>query len=176
MSFLISSQRTNERDAISEAFYVISDTLNYKTKPLKSRVPGLSILKLEENDVHPFKVISGIKKYIAEKGPLIACLKIVPLEYLIKTDLPAIIQQTSILAKERISTSNSWRITLNKRQCNLRSVQIIQEVADEINWGTVQLKDPDIEIRIEIIRDLTGISVMHPNSDVSMARMFSEYK
>lgn len=174
MSFLISSQRNNERDALSEAFYVISDILKYNVKPLKSRVPGLSILKLVDEIVSPFTVIQDIRNYITEKGPLIACLKIVPLEYLIKTDLPSIILQTTHLAKERILPSHSWRITLNKRQSNLRSVQIIQEVANEINWGIVNLKDPEIEIRIEIIRDLTGLSVMAPNSDISMVKIISD--
>jgi tRNA(Ser,Leu) C12 N-acetylase TAN1 len=174
MSFLISSQRTKERDALSETFYVISDVLNYKAKPLKYRVPGLSILKLEDDSVNPFTVIGDIRDYISDNGPLIACLKIVPLEYLIKTDLPSIINQTKELAKERITPSHSWRITLNKRQCNLRSVQIIQEVADEINWGIVQLNNPDLEIRIEIIRDLTGISVMSSNSHISMVKILSD--
>ncbi len=174
MSFLISSQRTNERDALSEAFYVISDILNYDVKPLKARVPGLSILKLVDETVNPFTVIKGIRGYIAEKGPLIACLKLVPLEYIIKTDLPSIIIHTKKLAQEKILPSNTWRITLNKRQSNLRSVQIIKDVAEEINWGIVQLKDPDIEIRIEIIRDLTGLSVMAPKSDISMVTFLSE--
>ncbi len=174
MSFLISSQRTNERDALSEAYYVLSDVLDYRVKPLKSRVPGLSILKLEGEKNNPFAVLEHIKNYIKEKGPLIACLKIVPLEFLIKTDLPLIIEQTTKLAKERIAPSQSWRITLNKRQCNLRSRQIIEEVADRINWGSVKLKTPDIEIRIEIIRDLTGISLMPPNSEISMMKISSD--
>ena len=174
MSFLISSQRSNERDALSEAFYVISDILNYNVQPLKSRVPGLSILKLEDEEVNPYTVMDDVRTYIADNGPLIACLKIVPLEHLIKTELPSITIQTKKLAEEKLLPSHSWRITLNKRQCNLRSVQIIQEVANEINWGRVNLSDPDIEIRIEIIRDLTGISIMAPDSEISMLKIMSD--
>ncbi|MHA2290383.1 MAG: THUMP domain-containing protein [Promethearchaeota archaeon] len=173
MSFLISSQRTNERDALSEAFYVISDVLNHNVKPLKARVPGLSILKLVDEMVDPYTILNDIRSYIAEKGPLVACLKIVPLEYLIKTDLPSIIIQTKKLAQRKILPSNSWRITLNKRQNNLRSAQIIKDVADEINWGIVKLKDADLEIRIEIIRDLTGLSVMSPRTEISMVKFSS---
>ncbi len=170
MSFLISSQRSVERDALSEAFYVISDILKYDLKPLRSRVPGLSILRLIDESSDTLEIMSKINEYIEEKGPLVACLKIVPMECLIKTDLPQIVLQVLERAKIKILPSNSWRLTVNKRQSNLRTVQIINEVAKEINWGTVDLTNPDLEIRIEIIRDLTGISIMKPSSEISMAK------
>ncbi|MCK4848571.1 MAG: hypothetical protein KAT16_06085 [Candidatus Heimdallarchaeota archaeon] len=170
MSFLISSQRSVERDALSEAFYVISDILKYDLKPLRSRVPGLSILRLIDESSDTLEIMSKINEYIEEKGPLVACLKIVPMECLIKTDLPQIVLQVLERAKIKILPSNSWRLTVNKRQSNLRTSQIINEVAKEISWGTVDLTNPDLEIRIEIIRDLTGISIMKPSSEISMAK------
>jgi len=170
MSFLISSQRSFERDALSEAFYVISDILKYDLKPLKSRVPGLSILRLTDESFDTLDIISKIKGYIKEKGPLVACLKIVPMECLIKTDLPQIVLQASEKARVKILPSNSWRVTVNKRQSNLRTFEVINEVAEEINWGIVNLTNPDLEIRVEIIRDLTGISIMKPGSEISMVK------
>ncbi len=170
MSFLISSQRSFERDALSEAFYIISDILKYDLKPLRSRVPGLSILRLTDESFDIMEIMSKITEYIKDKGPLVVCLKIVPLECIIKTDLPQIVIQASEKARLKILPSNSWRLTVNKRQSNLRTFQVINEVAEEINWGTVNLINPDLEIRIEIIRDLTGISIMKPGSEISMAK------
>lgn len=170
MSFLISSQRSFERDALSEAFYIISDILKYDLRPLKSRVPGLSILRLTDESSDPFEIISKITEYIEEKGPLVACLKIVPLECLIKTDLQEIVLKAAEMAKLKILPSNSWRITVNKRQSNLGTFQVINEVAEEINWGTVNLENYELEVRIEIIRDLTGISIMKPSSEISMVK------
>ena len=40
---------------------------------------------------------------------------------------------------------------------------MIESIAEKINWGVVNLKNPDYEVRVEIIRDLTGISVMESN-------------
>ena len=168
MSFLISSQRTLERDALSEAYYVISDVLVHKTHPLKSRVPGLAILKLRE-ETTPFRVIDEIRQYIKEKGPLVACLKIVPLEILTKTDLSEIVENAVSLAKAKILPTHSWKVHVRKRQTTLRTVQVVEQVAEKINWGIVNLTTPDLEIRIEIIRDLTGISVMEPDLELSMA-------
>ena len=170
MSFLISSQRANERDALSEAFYIISDILKYDVKPLKSRVPGLSILRLTDESYDTLDIMIKIKEYIIKEGPLVACLKIVPLECLIKTDLPQIVIHVLEKARVKILPSNSWRLTVNKRQSNLKTFQVINEVAADINWGTVNLTKPDLEIRIEIIRDLTGISILKPDSEISMVK------
>ncbi len=170
MSFLISSQRTFERDALSEAYYVISDVLGHKTHPLKSHVPGLAILELRE-ETTPFRVIDEIRHYIEEKGPLVACLKIVPLEKLTKTDLSKIVEIAVSLAKEKILPTHSWRVRVRKRQTTLRTIQVVEHVAEKINWGVVNLTTPDLEIRIEIIRDLTGISVMEPHLVLSMAHL-----
>ena len=170
MSFLISSQRSFERDALSEAYYLISDVLGHNTKLLKSRVPGLSLLRLTDDSSDPLIIMKSIEEYIEDKGPLIACLKIVPLQLLIKTNLSEIIIQASKKAKSIILPSNSWRLTVNKRQTKLGTFEVIEAVADKINWGKVNLTDPDFEIRIEIIRDLTGISVFEPNTELSMSK------
>jgi tRNA(Ser,Leu) C12 N-acetylase TAN1 len=174
MSFLISSKRSFERDALSEAYYVISDVLKYEVKPLKSRVPGLAILTLVDNETSTDEIIVKIRKYIEKEGPLIACLKIVPLEKLIKTDLLKIIDNIHVLAKEKILPLNTWKICVRKRQTTLRSSQVIEKVAEKINWGKVNLTDPDFEIRIEIVRDLTGITIMKPNFEISMSKYLIE--
>jgi tRNA(Ser,Leu) C12 N-acetylase TAN1 len=173
MSFLISSQRSFERDALSEAYYIISDVLGYTAHPLKSRVPGLSILTLRE-EINPFHVITKIHQYVQEKGPLVACLKIVPLERLIKTNLSQIVETALSLAKSKILPTNSWKINVRKRQTNLRTFQVVEVIAEKINWGIVNLTSPDFEIRVEIIRDLTGLSVMEPHMEFSLARIIEE--
>lgn len=170
MSFLISSQRTFERDALSEAYYLISDVLNYKVQPLNSHVPGLSILTLVEDEKKVFQIIREIQKYIEEKGPLVACLKIVPLEKVIKTNITLINETALSLAKTKISKTDSWRITVKKRQTNLRTAEIIECIANKINWGEVNLKSPKYEIRVEIIRNLTGITVMTPDFEIRMSK------
>ena len=166
MSFLISSQRSFERDALSESFYVISDVLGYRVRPLKSRIPGLSLLSLTESNINLFDVINRIRQYVKTKGPLVACLKIVPLERLVKTNMQNIVENAVSLAQLKIQPNHSWRIRVRKRQTNLRTSSVIENIAEKINWGDVNLEKPDYEIRVEIIRDLTGISVMEPSHEL----------
>ncbi|MFX0086073.1 MAG: THUMP domain-containing protein [Candidatus Hodarchaeota archaeon] len=166
MSFLISSQRSFERDALSESFYVISDVLGYKVRPLKSRIPGLSILSLTDSNINLFDVIDRIRQYTKTNGPLVACLKIVPLESLFKTNMDNIVENAVSLAQLKIKPNHSWRIRVKKRQTNLRTSCVIENIAKKVNWGVVNLTNPNYEIRVEIIRDLTGISVMEPKFEL----------
>lgn len=163
LSFLISSQRSFERDALSECFYVLSDVLGYEVRPLKSRVPGLSLLSLTETNTNLFDVVNKIRQYHKTNGPLVACLKIIPIERLVKTRIESIVENAVSLARSKIQPTHSWGIRLRKRQTNLRSSFVIESIAEKINWGVVNLENPDYEVRIEIIRDLTGISVMESN-------------
>ncbi|MFW9856509.1 MAG: THUMP domain-containing protein [Candidatus Thorarchaeota archaeon] len=168
MSFLISSRRAQERDALSEFYYVIVDVLGYQARPLRARVPGLSLLRVTEEAVHPFEIIDEVRDYIEEKGPLVACLKVTPLEMLFKTDLNRIVENATRLAELRINADTHWKVNIRKRQTMLRSVQVIEAIAVHIDLGVVDLKDPECEIRVEIIRDLTGLSVMGPNYELKM--------
>ncbi len=166
MSFLISSQRSFERDALSESFYVISDVLGYNVRPLKSRIPGLSLLSLTDSNINLFVVIEQIRQYIETNGPLVACLKIVPLENLVKTNMDNIVENAVSLAQLKIKSNHSWRIRVRKRQTNLKTSSVIENIAKKVNWGVVNLTNPYYEIRVEIIRDLTGISVMKPKAEL----------
>lgn len=169
MSFLISSQRSHERDALSEAYYVIADVLGHKMRPTRARVPGLSILRGTEGGSDPYVIIEEVRHYIQEKGPLVACLKLTPLELLFKTDLHRIVENALSLAKPRIGSDTTWKIRVRKRQTILKTVQVIEAIAAQIDSGVVDLTNPDREIRIEIIRDLTGLSVMEPHCELRMA-------
>jgi tRNA(Ser,Leu) C12 N-acetylase TAN1 len=169
MSFLISSRRAQERDALSEFYYVIVDVLGYQARPLRARVPGLSLLRVTEEEVNPFTIIDEIRQYMKEKGPLVACLKVTPLEMLFKTDLHKIVENALHLAKHQIGTDTRWKVYVRKRQTTLKTVQVIESIAAQIDLGVVDLNNPEREIRVEIIRDLTGLSVMEPHYEVRMA-------
>jgi tRNA(Ser,Leu) C12 N-acetylase TAN1 len=169
MSFLISSRRAQERDALSEFYYVIVDVLGYSARPLRARVPGLSLLRVTEEEVNPFAIIDEIRQYIEEKGPLVACLKVTPLEIMFKTDLHQIVENILPLAKLRIGADTRWKVLVRKRQTMLKTVQVIEAIAAQIDLGIVDLSNPDREIRVEIIRDLTGLSVMEPHYELRMA-------
>jgi tRNA acetyltransferase TAN1 len=73
------------------------------------------------------------------------------------------------LASTHIGKGESFRITVDKRRSNLRSREIVEEVARRID-RKVNLEEPDKIILVEILGDITGISVIPPEAILSIER------
>jgi len=63
----------------------------------------------------------------------------------------------------RIGDSESFRITVEKRRTLLRSREIIDAVAADIN-RKVDLEHPDWVVLIEVVGRYTGVSVVRPDA------------
>ena len=68
-----------------------------------------------------------------------------------------------------IKKNETYRITVEKRQSSLHTKDIISEIADSLP-NKVSLENSDWEIIIQVLRDRTGISIMPPNSILSVDR------
>lgn len=163
MSFLISSKRHFERNAVSEAFFVINDTLKYECNVQIVSIPGLIILNLVKS-VNPKIVMEEIKNCFLTNSHLTDCLKIVPIEIIVKSDHDLITHEAIELSKGQMD-NKTWMISVKKRHTKLSSNSIKKDIADVIykTNSMVDLSNPEIEIRIEIIGKITGISIMKPS-------------
>jgi len=62
---------------------------------------------------------------------------------------------------ERMGAEESFRVTLEKRRTRLRSLEVIEPVAEVID-NPVNLRDPDWVVLVEILGNETGVSVIKP--------------
>ena len=165
-SLLVSCPRGRERDAASELWYVLTSDLEEDEVNVEvTEVPGL-ITAFSSSS--PFSVISRLRKMF-EEGSLnfSLCSKFVPLEVVVPTNLDSIKEGVERL-KNKISRDDRWRVTLRKRFTGFESDEVIREVADLIDWGIVDLKNPDKILRIEILGSWTGISIHSPEQEFSV--------
>ena len=167
-SLLVSCPRGRERDAASELWYVLTSDLGEDDVNVEvTEVPGL-ITAFSSSD--PFSVISRLRKMLEEGSlNLSLCSKFVPLEVVVPTNLDRIKEGVEKL-KHKISQDERWRVTLRKRFTGLESDEVIMEVADLIDWGVVDLKNPDKILRIEIVGGWTGISIHSPEEEFSVQK------
>lgn len=117
------------------------------------------------------KVIKGIRK-IFEKNPLAINLAIkwVPVDNWCKTD---VIEMKKIIAKlkKEIKPGEKWALDLEKRRWELmHKIDIIKELAKNIK-EEVDLENPDKILRVDIIGDNTGISILKPEEIFSIAKV-----
>jgi tRNA acetyltransferase TAN1 len=175
-NLLATTERMNESEACSELWMLLRSVGDEKPIVDRSSIPGLIIAKTMLN---PVEAVSKLRSELHMNPEVFrVLLRVIPLEVTVDTGLQAI-KDTARKLASKISVGESFRITVEKRRTRLRSREIIETVADVINHR-VDLEDPDWVILIEVIRRMTGVSVIPPegvlNVQKEMARLLAEGK
>lgn len=101
---------------------------------------------------------------IIRKKPTSVIFKVIPIEMCVKTSLEEIVDKALELAKEYISKGDTFMVDCIRRGRLIQSSVIVEktlgkEIVEKIG-GIVSFRNPKYIIRIEIIGELTGISVL----------------
>jgi len=165
-NLLIATSRRNERNACAELWYLLGEIGD---KTAKIDITNISGLIVAYTSLNPVEVVDEFRILIREKPwQFRYILKIVPINRIVATSIENI-KQTALNIAEEISNSEKYRISIRKRNTNLSSINLIETIASEIN-KKVNLKNPDLVLLIEIIGDVTGISLIKPTSVLSIER------
>lgn len=155
--------RNREFEAVNELEQILFDLGDEKAKAWESEVKGLI---LACTNFGPFEAIEKIRKYIKEGPWRVRVLKrIIPIEFVVKTDLEIISKLCREKISSRISPSETFRITLEKRHTDLSSREIIDAAAKQIN-AKVDLENPQKIILIEVVGNATGISLLKSEDQI----------
>jgi len=115
----------------------------------------------------PFEVIKNIReKIVDEPWSIRYCLRIIPIEQVVDTNLEEISTQVFSLMK-KVNEKESYRITIEKRNSDISSTEIISKIADNIT-NKVSLEKPDWIALIEILGNKTGVSVLKSDDIFSL--------
>ena len=77
------------------------------------------------------------------------------------------IMENIIRLKDVIQENDSYRITIEKRNTDMSSTEIITDIA-KIFPNKVSLNQPDWVVLIEILGDKTGVSILKENEIFSL--------
>ncbi|MCS7364973.1 MAG: THUMP domain-containing protein [archaeon GB-1867-035] len=170
-NLLISTQRGRENDCISELWYLFREIGDEKAIYEKTGIPGLIIVK---SSLNPFEAVRRLRE-MAEERPweFRYVLKVTPIEIVVSTDIKEIKEAVTKL-KDKISPQETFRVTVNKRATTLSSMEIIEAAASVIN-RKVNLKNPDKIIQIEVLGQVTGISIIEPQDILSITKIKDEF-
>ena len=128
---------------------------------------GMRGILMVNTILEPSKIIGWIKNKVIDEPWLIRyCLRIIPIQRMIDTDIDKIKQNVTKLSNV-IQKNNSYRITIEKRNTNVSSNEIITEIA-KIFPNKVSLNQPDWIVLIEILGNKTGISILKENEIFSL--------
>ena len=166
MNLIITCQRNLEEPAILEIHNILErfgdgDAVIEKT--------GLSGIIQVETSLDNMKILDEIRELIDDEPWLIKyCSRIIPIQKECESKLDEI-TNTVIGLSHVIKKNDTYRITVEKRQSSLHTKDIISNIANSLS-NKVSLENSDWEIIVQILRNKTGISVISPDTILSVDR------
>jgi tRNA acetyltransferase TAN1 len=119
-------------------------------------ISGLTVAKTA---INPVDVIRKLKPKLSEKPwQFRYILKIKPIMRVVQSEIAMVCEAVDELASE-VGEDETFRVSVQKRHSRLVSKDLIDQVAKRIP-RKVDLKKPSKVVLVEIMGDLTGISVL----------------
>ena len=164
MNLLVTCARNLETETKNEIGKILDEIGDQESEVLNVGMRGILMVN---TSIEPSKIIDWVKDKVVEEPWLIRyCLRMIPIQSVTETDMSKITNDV-IKLKDVIQQNDSYRITIEKRNTDMSSTEIITEIA-KIFPNKVSLNQPDWIILIEILGNKTGISILKENEIFSL--------
>jgi tRNA acetyltransferase TAN1 len=122
-----------------------------------------------ETSLDNMKILDEIRAIIDDEPWLIKyCSRIIPIQKECESKLDEIVN-AGIKLSHIMKENETYRITVEKRHSSLHTKDIISNIADTIS-NKVSLENSDWEIIVQVLRNKTGISIIPPDTILSVDR------
>jgi len=156
LNLIITCARSLESETKNEINKILDELGDQEPEILNVGMRGILMVN---TIIEPSKIIDYVKNKMIEEPWLIRyCLRIIPIQMITETEIDKI-KQNVIKLKDTIQKNDSYRITIEKRNTDISSTEIITEIAN-IFPNKVSLNQPDWIVLIEILGNDTGISIL----------------
>jgi tRNA acetyltransferase TAN1 len=136
---------------------------------VKVTITEMSGILTAETKLDPIEVVRKIKEMVLDEPWSVRyCLRIIPIQKVIETKIEEIEKTVSEMSEEIIE-GETYRISIEKRNSNLSSQEIIKKVATKIK-NKVSLEFPDKVVLIEILGNKTGVSILKKSDVLSIEK------
>jgi len=164
LNLIITCARHLEPETTDELSAVLAQFGDENPEISRTSMSGVLTAKTK---LVPFEVIKNIReKIVDEPWSIRYCLRIIPIEQVVDTNLEEISTQVFSLMR-KVNEKESYRITIEKRNSDILSTEIISKIADNIT-NKVSLEKPDWIALIEILGNKTGVSVLKSDDIFSL--------
>ena len=164
MTLLVTCARNLETETKNEIGKILGEIGDQEPEILNIGMRGILMIN---TNIESSKIIDWVKDKVVEEPWLIRyCLRMIPIQSITETEMSKIIENVTKL-KNVIKQNDSYRITIEKRNTDMSSAEIITEIA-KIFPNKVSLNQPDWVVLIEILADKTGISILKDSEIFSL--------
>jgi len=166
MNLIITCARHLEPDAEEELRDILE---KFGDSEIKVSISEMSGILTAETKLEPIEVVRKIKEMLLDEPWSVRyCLRIIPIQKVIETKIEEIEKIVTGMS-EQISDGETYRISIEKRNSDLSSQEIISKIANKIK-NKVSLEFPDKVILIEILGNKTGVSILKKEDVLSVEK------
>jgi len=156
MNLIITCARHFEPETREELSKILEE---FGDSDAKISITEMSGILTAKTKLEPIKVVSKIKEMLLDEPWSVRyCLRIIPIQKVIETKIEEI-EKTVTDMLGQISDGETYKISIEKRNSDLSSQEIISKIASKIK-NKVSLEFPDKVVLIEILGEKTGISIL----------------
>jgi tRNA acetyltransferase TAN1 len=132
----------------------------------RTQVIGLVVARTR---IEPVKAVEGLRSLLIERPwEFRYTLKVTPVLGVVPSD-PQKIEDFAVHLAQSIKKDEKFRITVEKRRTSISGRALIDTIAKRID-REVDLETPDKVLLIQILGELTGVSVIAPSGILSVER------
>lgn len=165
-NLLVSTSRGNERNTCSEMWYLLGEVGDRSAVVERTDIIGLVTAHTK---IDPIAAVDQLRLLLIERPwEFRYTLKITPVLGVVPSELERI-EDIAVDLAESIGKDEKFRITVEKRRTSISGRRLIDAVAKRID-RKVDLKAPDKVLLIQIVGELTGVSLLAPDKILSVER------
>lgn len=173
MNLIVTCRRHFEPETSQEISKILGDFGDPEPQITISKMSGILMAHTE---LDPIEVGRKIGEMINDEPWSVRyCQRIIPIQEVTETDYQKI-EVGVIKLMGNLGKDESYRISIEKRNSKISGKELISRIAEKIS-NKVSLETPDKVVLIEILEDITGISILPKEAIVStekIKRMMSE--
>ena len=166
MNLIITCARHLEEETEDEIINILDELGDSN---VKISISSMSGILTAETTLDPIEIVRKMKEMVLDEPWSIRyCLRVIPIQKFIETNVEEIEKTISSMLNQ-IQDTDTYRISIEKRNSNVSSKEIITKIADKIK-NKVSLDFPDKIILIEILGIVTGISILKKSDILSLEK------
>lgn len=166
LNLIITCARHLEPETEEELMSILEE---FGDSDAKISITKMSGILTGETSLDPIEVVRKIKEMVLDEPWSIRyCLRIIPIQKIIETQIDEIEKTVSDLSHQ-ISDDEKYRISIEKRNSEISSKEIITKIANQIK-NKVSLDYPDKVVLIEILGNKTGVSILKKSDVLSIEK------
>ena len=166
MNLIITCARHLEPETRDELNDILED---FGDSDAQISITSMSGILTAETKLDPIEIVRKIKEMVLDEPWSIRyCLRIIPIQKIIESKMEEIEEAISSMSQE-ILDGETYRISIEKRNSDLSSKEIITKIADRIK-NKVSLEFADKIILIEVLGNKTGISILKKSDILSIEK------